>query len=58
MTRFINGEADVLLSTTIIESGLDIPIIEAPNKKLFPQPGHGIVPRVQKPQCIQIGPLR
>ena len=24
MTRFINGEADVLLSTTIIESGLDI----------------------------------
>jgi transcription-repair coupling factor (superfamily II helicase) len=25
MTRFINGEADVLLSTTIIESGLDIP---------------------------------
>ncbi|MEY4386492.1 MAG: Transcription-repair-coupling factor [Verrucomicrobiota bacterium] len=25
MTAFINGEADVLLSTTIIESGLDIP---------------------------------
>jgi transcription-repair coupling factor (superfamily II helicase) len=25
MTRFINGEADVLLSTTIIESGIDIP---------------------------------
>src|SRR5438270_4480774 len=25
MTRFGNGEADVLLSTTIIESGLDIP---------------------------------
>ena len=25
MTRFINGEAEVLLSTTIIESGLDIP---------------------------------
>ncbi len=25
MARFINGEADVLLSTTIIESGLDIP---------------------------------
>jgi transcription-repair coupling factor (superfamily II helicase) len=25
MTNFINGEADVLLSTTIIESGLDIP---------------------------------
>jgi transcription-repair coupling factor (superfamily II helicase) len=25
MTRFINGEADILLSTTIIESGLDIP---------------------------------
>jgi transcription-repair coupling factor (superfamily II helicase) len=25
MTIFINGEADVLLSTTIIESGLDIP---------------------------------
>ncbi|HET7624825.1 MAG TPA: transcription-repair coupling factor [Verrucomicrobiae bacterium] len=25
MTQFINGEADVLLSTTIIESGLDIP---------------------------------
>ena len=25
MTRFIDGEADVLLSTTIIESGLDIP---------------------------------
>jgi len=25
MTTFINGEADVLLSTTIIESGLDIP---------------------------------
>ena len=25
MTRFINGETDVLLSTTIIESGLDIP---------------------------------
>jgi transcription-repair coupling factor (superfamily II helicase) len=25
MTRFINGEVDVLLSTTIIESGLDIP---------------------------------
>jgi transcription-repair coupling factor (superfamily II helicase) len=25
MTRFINGEADVLLSTSIIESGLDIP---------------------------------
>jgi len=24
MTRFVNGEADVLLSTTIIESGLDI----------------------------------
>jgi transcription-repair coupling factor (superfamily II helicase) len=25
MTQFINGEADVLLSTTIIESGIDIP---------------------------------
>jgi transcription-repair coupling factor (superfamily II helicase) len=25
MTKFINGDADVLLSTTIIESGLDIP---------------------------------
>ena len=25
MTKFINGEMDVLLSTTIIESGLDIP---------------------------------
>ena len=25
MTRFVNAEADVLLSTTIIESGLDIP---------------------------------
>ncbi len=25
MTHFVNGEADVLLSTTIIESGLDIP---------------------------------
>jgi len=25
MGRFVNGEADVLLSTTIIESGLDIP---------------------------------
>jgi len=25
MTQFVNGEADVLLSTTIIESGLDIP---------------------------------
>lgn len=25
MTQFINGDADVLLSTTIIESGLDIP---------------------------------
>ncbi|MBC8096526.1 MAG: transcription-repair coupling factor, partial [Akkermansiaceae bacterium] len=25
MTKFINGEADVLLCTTIIESGLDIP---------------------------------
>jgi transcription-repair coupling factor (superfamily II helicase) len=25
MTRFISGEADVLLSTTIIESGIDIP---------------------------------
>ena len=25
MTKFINGEVDVLLSTTIIESGLDIP---------------------------------
>jgi transcription-repair coupling factor (superfamily II helicase) len=25
MTKFINGEADLLLSTTIIESGLDIP---------------------------------
>ncbi len=25
MAKFINGEADVLLSTTIIESGLDIP---------------------------------
>ena len=25
MTQFINGEADMLLSTTIIESGLDIP---------------------------------
>lgn len=25
LTRFVNGEADVLLSTTIIESGLDIP---------------------------------
>ncbi len=25
MTQFVNGEADVLVSTTIIESGLDIP---------------------------------
>ncbi|MBA4149541.1 MAG: transcription-repair coupling factor [Verrucomicrobia bacterium] len=25
MTQFVNGEADVLLATTIIESGLDIP---------------------------------
>ncbi|MBX3745155.1 MAG: transcription-repair coupling factor [Verrucomicrobiae bacterium] len=25
MTRFVEGEADVLLSTTIVESGLDIP---------------------------------
>jgi transcription-repair coupling factor (superfamily II helicase) len=25
MTKFVNGEVDVLLSTTIIESGLDIP---------------------------------
>jgi transcription-repair coupling factor (superfamily II helicase) len=25
MTTFVNGEADILLSTTIIESGLDIP---------------------------------
>ena len=25
MTRFVNGEADVLLATTIIESGIDIP---------------------------------
>ena len=25
MTRFVNGEADLLLSTTIIESGIDIP---------------------------------
>src|ERR1017187_4107308 len=25
MTKFVNGEADILLSTTIIESGLDIP---------------------------------
>ncbi|MHB8521983.1 MAG: transcription-repair coupling factor [Limisphaerales bacterium] len=25
MSRFVNGDADVLLSTTIIESGLDIP---------------------------------
>jgi transcription-repair coupling factor (superfamily II helicase) len=25
MTRFVNGETDVLVSTTIIESGLDIP---------------------------------
>jgi len=25
MTRFINGDADILLSTTIIESGVDIP---------------------------------
>lgn len=25
MTRFVNGEADILLCTTIIESGLDIP---------------------------------
>jgi transcription-repair coupling factor (superfamily II helicase) len=25
MTRFVNGEVDVLLSTTIIESGIDIP---------------------------------
>jgi transcription-repair coupling factor (superfamily II helicase) len=25
MTKFVNGEADLLLSTTIIESGLDIP---------------------------------
>jgi transcription-repair coupling factor (superfamily II helicase) len=25
MTKFVNGKADVLLSTTIIESGLDIP---------------------------------
>ena len=25
MTTFVNGQADILLSTTIIESGLDIP---------------------------------
>ncbi len=25
MTRFVNGEVDVLLSTTIVESGIDIP---------------------------------
>ena len=25
MTTFVNGQSDVLLSTTIIESGLDIP---------------------------------
>ena len=25
MQRFVNGETDVLVSTTIIESGLDIP---------------------------------
>jgi transcription-repair coupling factor (superfamily II helicase) len=25
MTQFVNGEADVLLATTIIESGIDIP---------------------------------
>ena len=25
MTRFVNGDADILLSTTIIESGVDIP---------------------------------
>lgn len=25
MTRFVNGEADILLATTIIESGIDIP---------------------------------
>jgi transcription-repair coupling factor (superfamily II helicase) len=25
MTRFVDGEADVLLCTTIIESGIDIP---------------------------------
>jgi transcription-repair coupling factor (superfamily II helicase) len=25
MTKFVNGDADILLSTTIIESGLDIP---------------------------------
>ena len=25
MTKFVNGESDILLSTTIIESGLDIP---------------------------------
>jgi len=25
MTRFVNGEADILVSTTIVESGLDIP---------------------------------
>ena len=25
MTKFVNGEADILLSTTIIESGIDIP---------------------------------
>ncbi|MGC9034249.1 MAG: transcription-repair coupling factor [Verrucomicrobiia bacterium] len=25
MTKFVNGEADVLLSTTIVENGLDIP---------------------------------
>jgi transcription-repair coupling factor (superfamily II helicase) len=27
MHRFVNGEADVLVSTTIIESGLDIPML-------------------------------
>ena len=37
MTRFVDGEYDVLVSTTIIESGLDIPnantiIIEAANR--------------------------
>ncbi|MGA2029251.1 MAG: transcription-repair coupling factor [Verrucomicrobiota bacterium] len=37
MTKFVNGEADVLLSTTIIESGLDIPnantiIIDRPDR--------------------------
>jgi transcription-repair coupling factor (superfamily II helicase) len=25
MTKFVSGEADVLVSTTIIESGIDIP---------------------------------